>query len=77
MQMSASVGGVRGRSTGSTGRSVLRVWDVAARLDTSKPTIYRWLRAGTFPKPHRLSEYSLAVGWFEEEIAAYERARAQ
>ncbi|HHH46710.1 MAG TPA: AlpA family phage regulatory protein, partial [Thiotrichales bacterium] len=42
---------------------------VAERVGLSRPTIYRKIRLGEFPKPIRVSDYR--VGFLEEEIEAW------
>ncbi|API87537.1 helix-turn-helix transcriptional regulator [Francisella uliginis] len=45
---------------------ILRLKQVVEMTGTSKTTIYRWINAGTFPKPINLSHVS--VGWLEADI---------
>ena len=45
---------------------ILRRRQVEQETQLSKATIYRMIRAGTFPRPLRLA--SRAVGWRREEI---------
>ncbi|GAA3758528.1 helix-turn-helix transcriptional regulator [Terriglobus aquaticus] len=35
----------------------------------SKPTIYRWIAEGRFPRPHKLPG-GRAVAWLESEVVA-------
>ena len=55
---------------------ILRRREVEALTGLSKPTIYRQVHAGTFPRPVKLGER--AVGWRANEInewlASRERA---
>lgn len=56
---------------------ILRRPDVERLVGLSKPSLYRQINAGTFPRPVKLGPR--AVGWFEHEIEAWlaslERAR--
>lgn len=45
---------------------ILRLREVVKRVGLSKPSIYRFLKDGLFPKPIRLGER--AVGWPASEI---------
>ncbi len=45
---------------------ILRLPRVVEITGVPKPTIYRWIRAGLFPKPVALGIRS--VGWHSEEI---------
>lgn len=46
--------------------SLIRISEVCELVGTSRTTIYRWVNAGTFPQPVRISEQS--VRWSIEEI---------
>ena len=48
---------------------MLRVPEVLARTGLSRTTIWRRIRAGTFPAPIELGENS--IGWPETEISAW------
>lgn len=39
----------------------------------SNPTVWRWTKAGTFPKPYKLGERS--VGWKDNEIQEWIASR--
>lgn len=54
---------------------LLRVPEVMQRTGLSRPTIYRWMVAGTFPKAIPIG--ASAVGWVESEIDAWIAARVQ
>ena len=41
--------------------------------DKSRSTIWRWVRAGIFPKPLRVGPNS--IGWLESEIEGWLEAR--
>lgn len=47
-------------------RRILRGEEVYRMLGVDASTIYRWRRAGKFPKPMRLGGNS--IGWLEQEI---------
>ena len=48
---------------------MLRAPEVTARTGLSRVTIWRRVRAGTFPPPVQLGENS--IGWLESEITAW------
>ncbi len=48
---------------------MLRVPEVMARTGLSRTTLWRRVRAGTFPPPTELGENS--IGWPESEISAW------
>jgi prophage regulatory protein len=52
---------------------MLRVQDVVEATGLSRTTIWRKLRAGTFPPPFELSEN--AIGWPEAAIIEWRSAR--
>ena len=54
---------------------MLRAPDVMALTGLSRTTIWRKVRAGTFPAPYELSKNS--IGWPASEIAAWLKARAR
>jgi len=39
----------------------------------SNPTLWRWTKAGTFPKPYKLGENS--VGWKDDEVREWVSSR--
>jgi prophage regulatory protein len=48
---------------------LIRLPEVLRRTGLSKVTVWRWRRAGDFPRPVRLSP--TVVGWVESEIDAW------
>ncbi len=46
--------------------NMIRLPQVMGRVGLSKPSIYRLMKSGKFPKARLLGER--AVGWIEEEI---------
>ena len=57
-------------------RRVLRRPEVLA-VSGYKPTqLDELIKQGKFPAPVRLSKGGRAVGWFEDELVAYQEARA-
>lgn len=48
---------------------VLRLPDVIEKAGITKPTVYRLMREGVFPKNFLIGQR--AVGWSEQEIDAY------
>jgi len=45
---------------------ILRIRDVCRKTGLSRPTIYRLMSLGDFPKGHRLSRGT--VGWSQAEV---------
>lgn len=45
---------------------LIRLKEVQHRVGLGRSTIYRWMAAGSFPKPMKLGQRS--VGWIEHEI---------
>ena len=54
-------------------QNILRRHDVERVTGLPRSTIYDKVAKGTFPKPVQLSER--AVGWLENEIADWQKAR--
>jgi prophage regulatory protein len=54
-------------------RKFMRLPATMAATGESRSTIYSKIKAGTFPKPVKLGPK--AVGWVEDEIAAYNEAK--
>lgn len=55
-------------------RRVLRLPEVEQKVGLRRDAIYAGARAGTFPKPVKLTER--ASGWFEDELDAWLEKRA-
>jgi prophage regulatory protein len=51
-------------------RGLLRTRDVLALAAVSRSTLYRWLDAGTFPKPVRLGN-TWAVRWHADDVDSW------
>jgi predicted DNA-binding transcriptional regulator AlpA len=49
--------------------------EVLARIPVTYPTIWNWMRKGTFPRARIISETK--AGWLESEINEWVRARPQ
>lgn len=49
--------------------SFIRIRRVVQRTGLSRATIYRKVKAGTFPEPRQLG--ACCVGWYESEIDAW------
>ena len=47
----------------------LRISEVIRRVGVSRPTIYRWMREGTFPKQISISANS--VIWLESDVTKW------
>ena len=56
-------------------REVLRLPQVKTLTGFSEMHLWRLEKAGKFPKRFKLCEGGKAVGWFADEIAAYQAAR--
>ena len=52
----------------------IRLPEVQRRVPYSKSSIYAMVANGLFPAPHRLG--ARAVGWLENEVAAFIEARS-
>lgn len=55
--------------------TLLTIEEVAVRTRLSKPTIYKLIRRGDFPKQLRLCANKVA--WLEREVSAWVEARAE
>lgn len=57
--------------------AIIRLPELLAAIGLSRPTVYRMVNAGTFPKQVRLG--AAAVGWLRVEVEQWiaERARAR
>jgi prophage regulatory protein len=55
-------------------QTILRLPAVTARVGVSSTSIWRWYRAGRFPKPRRLGAGS--VGWLASEVDEWIQSRA-
>jgi predicted DNA-binding transcriptional regulator AlpA len=53
----------------STGPRRLGIAELEARLGVNRATVYRWYRAGTFPKPHYIGSRR---AWWLHEVSAWE-----
>ena len=53
-------------STSRAAAAIVRMPEVLQLTGLSKATIYRMMKAGTFPKQYRLSER--AVGWKQADL---------
>jgi len=53
--------------------AILRLPDVLRMVGLSRPTVYRMVKAGTFPAQVRLS--TAAVGWLRSEVEQWIMAR--
>ena len=54
-------------------QNIIRLADLEKATGLSKGTTYRLIRKGKFPKPINLG--TRAVGWIEDDIAAWQAAR--
>lgn len=55
--------------------TLLTIEEVAVRTRLSKPTIYKLIRQGGFPRQLRLCANKVA--WLEREVSAWVAARAE
>lgn len=54
---------------------IIRIREVTARTGLSRPTIWRNIRSGDFPKSFPISGH--AVGWLESDITTWIEERAK
>lgn len=50
---------------------ILRTTELLALIGVSRMTLWRWLKAGTFPQPIKLG--TRAVGWRKAEVEEWVR----
>jgi prophage regulatory protein len=55
--------------------TIIRLPEVMQTVGLSRPTVYRMLKAGTFPQQIKLG--SSAVGWLRSEVEYWIASRAQ
>jgi prophage regulatory protein len=55
--------------------TILKLPEVMEKTKLARPSVYRHIKAGTFPAPINLGER--AVGWVESEIDAWIEQRMQ
>lgn len=55
----------------STVRRFIRLPEVLQRVGSSKPTLYRWMQQGKFPRPYPLDDSGHSVGWLLEQVEAW------
>ena len=53
--------------------AILRVDAVAERIGLARPTIYRMVKDGEFPRPVKIT--TRAVGWRESDLSAWIASR--
>jgi prophage regulatory protein len=63
------------RETDMNGDTLLTVEEVAALTRLSKPTIYRLVKQGQFPRQLRLCANKVA--WLQSEVSAWIAVRAE
>ena len=56
-------------ASASTSRRIMRVLELLSKTGMSRTSIWRAVRAGSFPAPIQLGQNM--VGWFEDEIDEY------
>lgn len=54
-------------------RRLIRLTDVLERVPVSRTTLWRWMRAGLFPKRVQIGPNT--VGWWEDEIDDWLKSR--
>ena len=59
--------------TGVQPDAILRVDAVAERIGLARPTIYRMVKDGEFPRPVKIT--TRAVGWRESDLSAWIASR--
>lgn len=64
-------------TTTHTPPSIIRLPELLATVGLSRPSVYRMMKAGTFPQQVKLG--TAAVGWLRAEVEQWiaERARAR
>jgi len=50
---------------------ILRLPEVLSLVQISKPTLYRWIKEGSFPSGIKLSKTGRSIGWKESMINGY------
>lgn len=60
-------------ATATASIRMLDVADVAQVLGVSRPTVYQWMSAGTFPQPRQLS--AGRSGWLIEDVRQFLETR--
>ena len=53
--------------------AILRIAAVADRIGLARPTIYRMVKDGEFPRPIKIT--TRAVGWRESDLSAWIASR--
>ena len=53
--------------------AILRIGTVAERIGLARPTIYRMVKDGEFPRPIKIT--TRAVGWRESDLVAWIASR--
>ena len=49
---------------------------VCSMIGVARATIYRWMEAGIFPRPKKLSRYrSGRIAWVEQDVLDWMRTR--
>ena len=56
-------------------KTILRLDAVRAATGLTRGSLYQDIKAGRFPRPVKITARGRAVGWLEEEVAAYQEAR--
>jgi prophage regulatory protein len=54
---------------------LIRIPEVKGKIGCSRSTILNWVKAGTFPKPVKLSARMIA--WREDEVIQWMNSRAK
>lgn len=62
---------VKGVYNKEVGQRIFRLPQIIGMYGLSKATIYRQIKEGRFPRPVKLSG-NRAVGWRQEDLAAWE-----
>ena len=56
-------------------RLIYRQADLVRLLGISKMTLTRWVEAGNFPRPVRLSQSGRTIGWKAEDVTDWISSR--
>jgi len=63
------------RATNDAPRKMLLEREVLDIVPVARATLQRWIKAGTFPPPVEMGPNR--IGWYADDIAAWQRSRQQ
>jgi prophage regulatory protein len=56
-------------------RPMIRMKSLARLIGVDRATIYRWMKAGTFPQPVNVGEH--AMSFYEDEVIEWQKQREE